>query len=72
MGNRKINYIEDDEMKEFPYPKCEKDGIIIKEDGLYLNGNLVYESNRKRNLLGDHNLYNVASAILILFVKSFS
>ena len=40
-------------------------GIIIKENGLYLNDNLVYEKTRKRNLLGDHNLYNIAAALLV-------
>lgn len=41
------------------------DGIVIKEDGLYLNNKLIYENNRTRNLLGDHNLYNVAATLLI-------
>ncbi|MEE0699403.1 MAG: UDP-N-acetylmuramoyl-L-alanine--D-glutamate ligase [Bacilli bacterium] len=44
-------------------------GITIKKDGLYLvNGDdkkLVYERNRKRNLLGEHNLYNVAAAMCV-------
>ena len=40
-------------------------GILIKEDGLYENNNLIYSSSRKRNLLGHHNLYNIAAAILV-------
>ena len=40
-------------------------GIIIKEDGLYLDNKLIYEKKRKRNLIGDHNLYNVAAALLV-------
>lgn len=44
-------------------------GILIKEDGLYLvkenNKTLIYDNNRTRNLLGNHNLYNVAAALII-------
>lgn len=40
-------------------------GIVIKEDGLYLNNELVYDKKRKRNLLGDHNLNNIAAAIIV-------
>lgn len=43
-------------------------GIVIKEDGLYLNDNLVYSKTRKRNLLGEHNLYNVAAALLVCYL----
>lgn len=42
-----------------------KNGILIKEDGLYLNNTLIYDKTRKRNLLGDHNLYNIAAALLV-------
>ena len=42
-----------------------KNGITIKEDGLYLNGKLVYEKNRKRNIIGDHNYYNIAPVLLV-------
>ena len=42
-----------------------KNGITIEEDGLYLNNKLIYEKKRKRNLLGNHNLYNVAAALLV-------
>lgn len=43
-------------------------GIIIKEDGLYLNDKLIYDKSRTRNLLGDHNLYNVAAALLVCHI----
>ncbi len=46
-----------------------KKGIIIKENGLYLKKNgkctLVYNKKRKRNLLGEHNLNNIAAALCI-------
>ena len=46
-----------------------KKGILIKDDGLYLVKNninkLIYDKKRKRNLLGDHNLYNVAAVLCI-------
>lgn len=46
-----------------------KKGILIKEDGLYYvedsNKNLIYDVNRKRNLIGNHNLYNIAAALLV-------
>lgn len=46
-----------------------QNGILIKEDGLYLVkddiSKLVYDKKRKRNLLGDHNLYNVAASLCI-------
>ncbi len=44
-------------------------GIVIKNDGLYLKNDdkekLVYNKLRKRNLIGDHNLYNIAACILV-------
>lgn len=44
-------------------------GILISEHGLYMIDNnekrLVYDKKRKRNLLGDHNLYNVAAALCV-------
>lgn len=44
-------------------------GITITKDGLCLvdgnNKELIYESSRKRNLLGEHNLYNVAAAFCV-------
>ena len=44
-------------------------GIIIKEKNLYLVKNnkqtLIYNNLRKRNLLGDHNLYNIAAVFCI-------
>lgn len=49
-------------------------GIKIKEDGLYFvkdsKETLVYEKERKRNLLGDHNLYNVAAALCVCDILS--
>lgn len=46
-----------------------KTGIVLKDDGLYLvkdnKEELVYDKLRKRNLLGDHNLYNVAAALCV-------
>ena len=46
-----------------------ENGMVLKDDGLYLVknkvSNFVYDKNRKRYLLGDHNLYNVAAALLI-------
>lgn len=46
-----------------------KKGILIKEDGLYFKNNddekLMYSSNRTRNLLGNHNLYNIAATLLV-------
>lgn len=44
-------------------------GIKIKKDGLYIvkdnSETLVYDKKRKRNLLGEHNLYNVAASIIV-------
>lgn len=44
-------------------------GIIIKENGLYLQKNkkqsFVYSNQRKRNLLGNHNLYNIAAIFCV-------
>lgn len=46
-----------------------ENGILIKDDGLYFVKDkvktLVYEKSRKRNLLGDHNLYNIAAALCV-------
>lgn len=46
-----------------------KKGVLIKEDGLYYvedcNKDLIYDVNRKRNLIGNHNLYNIAAALLV-------
>ena len=46
-----------------------KTGIAIEKDALYLVKNddkiKVYDRFRKRNLLGDHNLYNVAACICV-------
>lgn len=46
-----------------------KTGIAIEKDALYLVKNddkiKVYDRTRKRNLLGDHNLYNVAACICV-------
>lgn len=46
-----------------------KKGIVIKDDGLYLvknnNSSLIYDCNRKRKLLGKHNLYNVAATFCV-------
>ncbi len=46
-----------------------KQGIIMKEDGLYLKKRkeniLVYNKMRKRNLLGEHNLNNVAATLCV-------
>lgn len=46
-----------------------KNGILINEDGLYLVKNkeekLVYDKTRKRNLLGNHNLYNIAASLCV-------
>lgn len=54
--------------------KSIKKGIKIKEDGLYLvkdsNETLVYEKTRERNLLGDHNLYNVAASLIVCDILS--
>ncbi len=43
-------------------------GIIIKDDGLYLDNKLIYDKTRKRNLLGEHNLYNVAAALIVCYI----
>lgn len=43
-------------------------GIVIKDNGLYLNNELIYDKSRTRNLLGDHNLYNVAAALLVCYI----
>ena len=40
-------------------------GVTIKEDGLYLNNKLVYLKNRKRNILGEHNYYNIAPVLIV-------
>ena len=40
-------------------------GITIREGGLYLGNKLIYAKARKRILLGDHNLYNVAATLLV-------
>lgn len=44
-------------------------GILIKDDGLYLINEgvskLVYDKKRTRKLLGDHNLYNVAASLCV-------
>ena len=40
-------------------------GVTIKKDGLYLNNNLVYLKNRKRNILGEHNYYNIAPVLIV-------
>lgn len=45
-----------------------KEGIVIKDDGLYLNNKLIYDKTRKRNLMGDHNLYNIAAALLVCYI----
>lgn len=46
-----------------------KTGVVIEKDALYLVKNndkiKVYDRSRKRNLLGDHNLYNVAACICV-------
>ena len=53
-----------------------KNGIIIKEDGLFLKENnaekLIYLKNRKRNLLGDHNLYNIAAALMVCHILNLN
>lgn len=43
-------------------------GIVIKDNGLYLNDKLIYDKSRTRNLLGEHNLYNVAAALLVSYI----
>lgn len=49
-------------------------GILLQNDGLYLVKNsekkLVYDKDRKRNLLGDHNLYNVAATLCVCDILS--
>lgn len=51
-------------------------GILIKDDGLYLVkdsiSKLIYDKKRKRNLLGDHNLYNVAAVLSICDILNFN
>lgn len=53
-----------------------KNGIIIKEDGLFLKENnaekLIYLKSRKRNLLGDHNLYNIAAALMVFHILNLN
>ena len=50
-------------------PNNVENGIILGDEGLYLLKNnekkLIYDKRRKRNLLGDHNLYNVAAALCV-------
>ena len=40
-------------------------GVTIKEDGLYLNQNLVYRKNRERKILGEHNYYNISPVLIV-------
>ena len=40
-------------------------GVTIKDDGLYLNNELVYLKSRKRNILGEHNYYNIAPVLIV-------
>ena len=42
-----------------------KNGISIKEDGLYLKDKLIYSKDRKRNILGSHNFHNIAAVLLV-------
>lgn len=56
----------------YVFSKDEKEsyqGIIIKENGLYLQKNkkqsIIYSNQRKRNLLGNHNLYNIAAVFCV-------
>ena len=60
------NFIETN--NTYTYSKYDErvhNGILIKEEGLYQNNELIYDSNRKRSLLGNHNLYNIAATILV-------
>jgi len=43
-------------------------GVTVKEDGLYLNGKLVYLKSRKRNLLGEHNYINIAPVLIVAYI----
>jgi len=45
--------------------KISKNGVYLAEDGLYLNGDLVYSLGEKRKLLGKHNLYNIGVVLCI-------
>lgn len=60
-----IKYFKDDK-NTYTYSTEETNkGVTIKEDGLYLNNKLVYLKNRKRNILGEHNYYNIAPVLIV-------
>lgn len=46
-----------------------KNGILIEKDGLYIvsenNKSKIYDNRNERKLIGDHNLYNIAAALLV-------
>ncbi len=58
-------YFKDDKNTYTYSDKETKNGIVIKEDGLYLDNKLVYEKSRKRNILGDHNYHNIAPVLIV-------
>ena len=60
-----IKYFKDDN-NTFTYSTNNTNkGVTIKEDGLYLNGKLVYLKNRKRNIIGEHNYHNIAPVLIV-------
>lgn len=60
-----IKYFKDD-INTFTYStKDTSYGVTIKDDGLYLNNKLVYLKSRKRNILGEHNYYNIAPVLIV-------
>ena len=60
-----INYFKDG-INTYSYGTNEiSKGVTIREDGLYLNNQLVYLKSRKRNILGEHNYYNIAPVLIV-------
>ena len=64
-SNDSIKYFKDDN-NTYTYSTNEtSNGAVIKEDGIYLNNTLVYLKSRKRNILGEHNYYNIAPVLIV-------
>lgn len=60
-----LKYFKDDKNTYTYSTKETNKGVTIKEDGLYLNNKLVYLKSRKRNILGEHNYYNISPVLIV-------
>ena len=60
-----IKYFKDDNNTFVYSTKDTNKGVTIKEDGLYINNQLIYLKSRKRNILGEHNYINIAPVLIV-------